>query len=135
MSDNRVFLVGGTGGSPTYNIDAAGEGVSFRCGNAIDAIKIGDKKYGGDGGDDWTTPVRMPTDGIVELQEIQCRYEDDRMVVNYLQFRADGNLVTAGKTQLNAALIQCDLMVKLTGIHSGSMIDAIQFEVQGLPQA
>ncbi|MFP4395444.1 MAG: hypothetical protein ACLFTI_09290 [Anaerolineales bacterium] len=132
MSDNNVFLVGGAGGDPTYDIDASGKEVSFKYGDSIDSIKIGDKKYGGDGGDK-TTTVTMPTAGIIELQELQCRVQDGRMLINYLKFRADGNLVTAGKTQSDAALIQCDLMVKITGIHCGSMIDAIQFEVQGLP--
>ncbi len=140
MSDNKVLKFGGNGGS-MISIEADdinGRSVELWGGKTLDSLRIKqtDGKWiihGGDGGYKQTV-FDWPKDGIIELQTLYGATYEDSYVVSYCKFRSGGTVQEWGDEKNNTFELDCDLMVKLTGITTGKAVDALTFEVVNLSE-
>lgn len=118
---------GGRGGDFSPIGDIGGQQILVFSGERIDAIQIGETKYGGGGGQ-VTASARIPADGKIYLLELQVQWN----VLCYIRAKIGETELIAGKSDHGDAVIlnlPSDFAVRFAGISHGSAVDRLFFNM------
>lgn len=127
MSKTNTLFFGGPGGGFTPIHDIGDEEIIIYAGNVIDAIQIGNTRFGGAGGAE-AGRATLPPDGRFQIHEIQAGSDHGAWVIGYLHITIDGKDIWAGQKAPFCDL-KIDIEVKLSGINHGKYVDALQLDI------
>lgn len=132
-SSNNTLLFGGRGGDFHSFQDTGGQSVVIKYGTALDSIQIGNVKYGGKGGDH-STLFTLPANGEFQLLELRVAHYDGHDLLTYIKLSCNGEEYEAGTDTTTGKLVLGGggITVKISGVYSGSKLDAIFFDVINL---
>lgn len=124
-SDNQITFGGRGGGFSTIG-DVGGKQLIFWSGTLIDAIQIGDQKYGGGGGGQGPT-AKIPANGKIYL--LQMRTLDG--VLCYFKAKVGDVDVEAGNLDPSGtiAVTLPKVPVRFAGVCHGTCVDSLFFDV------
>lgn len=117
---------GGKGGSFSAIGDVGGQQILFWSGQQIDAIQIGDNKYGGGGGS-LSATAKIPADGKVYIAELQAQDS----VLCYIKMKIGETEVSVGNSNHGDAIVLAapNLVVRFAGINHGKRVDRLYFDL------
>jgi hypothetical protein len=117
---------GGKGGGFSAIGDVGGQQILFWSGQQIDAIQIGDNKYGGGGGG-LNATAQIPADGKVYIIELQATDS----VLCYIKMKIGETEVAVGNNNHGEAIVLAapNLAVRFAGISHGQRVDRLYFNL------
>lgn len=128
FESDPLLSFGGRGGDHSYFTDVGGQKLTFWTGDLIDAIQIGNQKYGGSGGGEGET-VTIPQDGKIYLREIRAKGE----VLCFFNASIGDEEFSWGNDDPSGtvAVVLPDLGVRFSGVSFEQYVDGLLFDIVG----
>ena len=123
---NGQLNFGGRGGGFSPCGDVGGQQILFYAGSGIDAIQIGDRKYGGGGGSLKAT-AQIPADGKIYIAELHAVGS----VLCYIKMKIGDTDISVGDSGHDDAVILAlpNIAARFAGFNFGSRVDKMYFTV------